>query len=311
MMIGMQRLVVISTGGTIATAADADGTLRPVRSGAELTADVDVDLDVIDLMSVDSSELTPADWVSIGAAVEAAASRVDGIVITHGSDTLEETALWLDLTYGGDVPVVLTCAVRPSDHPDADGPANMRDALALAADPRARGLGVLISFGGVVRPPLGTTKLGGDEIFGGSEPLGTVQRSGFTMSTARQRPYLGPIASVPRVDIVAAYPGADDTAIAAFVAAGAQGLVLEAVGAGNAGRPIVAAVERACANGVVVVVSTRVPDSQVAANYGPGHDLAKAGAVMLPGLRASQARVLLTAALGARLPITDVIARLG
>lgn len=311
MMIGMRRLVVISTGGTIATAADANGTLRPVRSGAELTADVDVDLDVLDLMSVDSSELTPADWVSIGSAVEAAAARADGIVITHGSDTVEETALWLDLTYGGDVPVVLTCAVRPSDHPDADGPANVRDALAVAACPQARGLGVLISFGGLVRPPLGTTKLGGREIFGGSEPLGSVHQGRFTMATPRKRPYLGPVASVPRVDIVAAYPGADETAIAAFIAAGAQGLVLEAVGAGNAGKSIVAAIERACADGVVVAVSTRVPDSQVAANYGPGHDLANAGAVMLPGLRASQARVLLMAALGARLPVAEVIARWG
>ncbi len=308
-MAGMQRLVVISTGGTIATAAGADGTLRPARSGADLTDGLDVD--VIDLMSLDSSQLTPADWVRIASTVEATAAHADGIVITHGTDTLEETALWLDLTYGGDVPVVLTGAARPSDAPNADGPANLRDALTIAASPRARGLGALISFGGIVRPPLGTTKLGGHGVFGGAEPLGAVTGAAFTVSAVRDRPYLGPIPHAPRVDIVAAYPGADGTAVAAFVGAGARGLVLEAVGAGNAGQPMVEAIGRACADGIPVAVSSRVPDGHVTAQYGPGHDLVAAGAVMVPRLRASQARVLLMAALGTRLSVSEVIARWG
>jgi L-asparaginase len=309
MMSGMQRLVVISTGGTIATAAGADGTLRPARSGAELTAGLDVE--VIDMMSVDSSQLTPTDWVSIASTVESATGRADGIVITHGTDTLEETALWLDLTYGGDVPVVLTGAIRPSDDPDADGPSNLRDALTVAASPQARGMGALISFDGVVRPPLGTTKLGGRDVFGGTEPLGIVTGAGFAASTVRNRPYLGPVGAVPRVDIAAAYPGADGTAVAAFIVAGAGGLVLEAVGSGNAGKAMVEAIGRACADGLAVAVSTRVPDGHAAAHYGPGHDLVAAGAVMVPRLRASQARVLLMAALGAGLPVAEVIARWG
>lgn len=306
MMAGMHRLVVISTGGTIATAAVADGSLRPVRSGADLTAGLGVE--VIDLMSVDSSQLTPADWLRIGSAAEAAAEYADGIVIAHGTDTLEETALWLDLTYGGDVPIVLTGAGRPSDAPDADGPANLRDALTVASSPQSRGIGALISFGGVVRAPLGTTKVGGREMFGGAEPVGTVG-GGFVMSTPKSRPYLGPVASVPRVDIVAAYPGADGTAIEAFAAAGARGLVLEAVGAGNVGQAVLSAVDRACANGLTVAVTTRVPDGHAAADYGPGHDLVSAGAVMVPRLRPSQARVLLMAALGTRSPVAEVIAR--
>ncbi len=309
MMAGMPRLVVITTGGTIATEAGADGSLRPARSGADLTAGFDVE--VVDLLSLDSSQLGPADWVAISAAAESAAQRADGIVITHGTDTLEETALWLDLTYGGEVPVVLTGAARPADDPQPDGPGNLRDALTVASSPRSVGLGVLISFAGAVREPLGTTKTGGADVFGGADLLGTVTGSGFTLCSERQRPYLGPVTSVPRVDIVAAYPGADGTAVAAFAAAGARGLVLEAMGSGNAGEPIVAAVTRACAGGLPVAVTTRVPGGHAVASYGPGHDLVAAGAVMVPRRRASQARVLVMAALGAGLSVADVVARWG
>ncbi|HTY28200.1 MAG TPA: asparaginase domain-containing protein, partial [Mycobacterium sp.] len=234
----MPRLVVVTTGGTIATSADAEGVLRPVHGGAELAAGLGTE--VIDLLNVDSSQLTPADWVRISKAVgEAAGGGADGIVVTHGTDTMEETALWLDLTYDGAPPVVLTGAARSADSPDADGPANLRDALTVAASPAARGLGVLICFAGAVLAPLGTTKLGGPGLFGGVAPVGMARDGCCTLSGGKQRPYLGRVAEACRVDIVAAYPGADGTAIDAFVGAGARGLVVEAMGAGNAGRPVV------------------------------------------------------------------------
>lgn len=311
----MTRLVIVSTGGTIATSADEAGVLRPSRSGAELAALLSAGaaehVEVLDLLAVDSSALTPADWLRIGEAVDHAARNSDGVVVTHGTDTMEETALWLDLTYGGDTPVVLTGAALPADAPDADGPQNLRDALTVAADPRARGLGALVSFGGVVRAPLGTTKVGGPQVFGGAPAVGGVSQGTLTITGPKDRPLLGAVAVAPRVDIAAAYPGADDAALRAFIDAGARGVVVDAMGSGNAGAAVIDAVRRATAAGVAVAITTRVRDGRTAAVYGPGHDLVAAGAVMVPRLRASQARVLLMAALGAGLAVDQVIARWG
>lgn len=310
MMAGMPRLVVITTGGTIATSAGPEGVQRPTRTGAALVAGLDVE--VLDLMSLDSSRLTPRDWNRIGDAVAArVADGADGVVITHGTDSMEETALWLDLTYSGSPPVVLTGSAKPADAPDADGPVNLREALTVAADPAARGLGALLSFAGTVWAPLGTTKLGGPGLFGGTPPVGRVAGGRFTLAAAKARPLLGRVTEVPRVDIAAAYPGSDGTAIDAFIAAGARGVVVEAMGAGNTGTAVVDAVARACAQGVAMAIATRVPGGGTKAAYGPGHDLVAAGAVMVPRLRASQARVLMMAALGAGLPVGDVVARWG
>jgi L-asparaginase len=275
----MGRLVVVTTGGTIATSSDHDGVKRPTRSGAELTAGLDVD--VIDLMAVDSSQLTPAHWDQIRSAIP---SDADGVVITHGTDTMEETALWLELTYDGALPVVITGALHSADAPDADGPGNVRDALTLA----------------------------GSADFTG-EVLGRVGDGCFTAQRSKERPFLGQLsaADAPRVDTIAVYPGADAVAMAACVAAGARGIVLEAVGSGNAGAAVIDGVRRHCRDGVAVAVSTRVPGGRVSAGYGPGRELVDAGAVVVPRLPAAQARVLVMAALAAGSPVEDVVARWG
>jgi L-asparaginase len=246
-------------------------------------------------MSVDSSTMSLEGMVAIRDAVTAVLDdpRVDGVVVLHGTDTLEETAMLLDLFHDDPRPVVLTGAQRPADDPHPDGPGNARAAQRAAGAADMRGRGVLIVFGDRILPARGarkthTTRLDGFEHY---LPAAEGRRGVFPWC-----PRIGRI----RVDVVALYPGCDRTLIDASLAAGARGIVLEAMGSGNGNPMVLAAVEDCVAKGVTVVITSRVPYGVVQPIYGGaggGRDLTGAGAVSSPWLRAGQARVLLAALL--------------
>lgn len=305
-----RRIVVISTGGTIASrwtgsgyAADASGD--DVVATAAVPDNIDVE--VLDLFNVNSSRMTTDRQLALLRAVHEtlADPGVDGIVVTHGTDTLEESAFFLDLHHSDARPVVFTGAQRPFGTGDGDGPGNLYDALQVAAT--VHGLGVLVVFDGLVHAARGTVKTKTLDSDPFADPSGRrVGRLGFgrvDIEREPERPAALPLpvpaTAVPRVDIVMHHSDGDAVLFDASVAAGARGIVLVGTGAGNATPEIAQAVARAVDQGVHVVLSTRVSSGTVAEVYtgGGAVDLAAAGAVLAGTLRPGQARIALLAAL--------------
>ncbi|TVT14831.1 asparaginase [Amycolatopsis acidiphila] len=306
----MGRVVVLSTGGTIASRQNGRGA-SVANDGVNtlvgrLPFDVAVPVEGRDVLRVGSYLLTPADMADIAGAIREtlADDEVLGVVVTHGTDTMEETAFLADLVHQDPRPVVFTGAQRPADAADTDGPRNLADAITVAADERARNRGVLITFDGAVFPARGTRKTQtlATAAFSSPDggPIGQVREGALIFTAApAPLPHVELTDLDVRVDIVALYPGVDTVALDAVVAAGAAGVVLEATGAGNGNPEIRDAVARLTAAGVVVALSTRVHAGPVAGLYGNGGgvDLIEAGAIPTGLLRPSQARILLTALL--------------
>ena len=301
---------LLATGGTIASRAGASGRSASVL-GAELAASVG-DLPGIGVRAHDggtkgSYAFSTGDLLALARLVRErlADDEVDGVVVTHGTDVMEESAFLLDLVHDDPRPVVLTGAQRPFDDPAPDGPANLRDAFVAAASPLARGLGAVLVFDGFGYPARGVRKVEtlSTHAFDapGRGPLLRVAEGRLWPLARPVRP--GPLAldldldELPRVDVIPAYPGADGTLLRASLDAGARGVVVAALGAGNAGPELVAAAAAATAQGVPVLVCSRVGSGPVLPLYaGGGAALQQAGAVFGADLSPWQGRLLLAAA---------------
>lgn len=313
----MRTVVVITTGGTIASSSDEGGAKVAGTSGSALIATLPrapgVTVRVVDLMNLNSYDLGFAEMDLINQAVHDALDDVStvGVVVTHGTDTLEESAMLVDLFHRDPRPVVFTGAQLSFDDPDTDGPRNLGDAIAVAASPTACGLGVLVCFSGVLHAARGARKVHNtvrSAFFDADHgPLGTVLDDGCVrVHTQLERAATGlqspvSIAGI-RVDTVALYPGVDAAALEGNLARGSRGIVLEATGTGNGNTEIVESVRACMQDGVPVVLSSRVAAGVIRPVYGGGGggvDLVAAGAIPASLLRPSQARILLAALLGA------------
>ena len=302
------HVVVLSTGGTIASTHDKTGAVVPTVTGSELveplsgTFDKDkLTLEVKDIAKLDSSAMTLDDTDTIIEAVNKELQRddVDGVVVTHGTDSMEETAIAVDTFQDSDKPVALTGAMRPFDDPDPDGPDNLALAVKTVTDPSNKGRGTFIAFADHVIPARGAFK------------SDTAKADGFANNNGKKQPQRPkalkhqPLGNT-RVDIIAAYPGAPADLIQRSLDSGAEGIVIEGMGAGNIGDELAQAA-KAAAKKVPVVLTTRVDHGPVEGIYG-GATLADAGVISSGTLRAPQARILLAAAITTGTDAEDLFA---
>ena len=301
-----QTVLVIGTGGTIGSSG-AYWTGTPTRVPIEQLVRVPgIDSVAVveseQLWNIASGAIGPERWLELSRHIAdrmRARPELAGVVVTHGTDTMEETAYFLDLTLPGDRPVIVTGAMRPSDMAGADGPANLTSSARVATDPQARGRGAMVVMDDRVFAARDVTKTNSTrvETFQAPErgPIAIVNPEGVQFhepSPHRATPLfdITGVRDLPRVDIIYSYAGADSVPIDAVVAAGAKGIVVAGVGRGNLAPGQGAALRRARAKGIVVVVTTRTGSGGVPVKRGDG--MIGAG-----DLNAQKARVLLTLAL--------------
>lgn len=273
------RVVLITTGGTIAgvaaTAREHVSYRAGVLGASELLAAVpglaDAAVESMALAQIDSCDMDHATWVRLARAIEGQLARpeVTGVVVTHGTDTLEETAYFLHHTVRADKPVVLTAAMRPATALSPDGPQNLADAVTLASEAGRDGVrGVLAVMDGVVHAGVDLRKLHGYRIdafsSGDAGPLALIQEG--LVRRLRAWPDSAPSfaavlhtdpADWPVVDIVTSHAGARGATLDALVAAGARGIVLAGTGNGTVHTALREAAQRALQRGVQVMRASR------------------------------------------------------
>ena len=310
------RVVIVATGGTIAGTAETT-TAAGYKSGAVavevLIAAVPQLKDIaevrgVQVSSVGSQDMDDEIWMTLAAEVNRllAESEVDGVAITHGTDTIEETAYFLNLVIKSDKPVVLTGSMRPSTSLGADGPLNIYNAVGVAGDRRARGRGVLVVANDDIHGARAVTKRHTTDVQTLVSPeVGLIgvclfdDRS-FGRWTERAHTSATPFrvaanAALPRVDVLYAHAGMSPDLIDAAVANGAKGIVIAGVGDGNMTGPALEAVKRAIAKRVTVVRSSRVGEGVIRRNIEIRDDTV--GTVASLELNPAKARVLLKLAL--------------
>jgi len=303
-------VVFLATGGTIAMKIDpVKHAPVPAISGEDLLATVPevskyATVEVKNVSNVPSDYMDPIRWTALTREVNAALARreVAGVIISHGTDTLEETAYWLDLTVASDKPVVLIGAQRNASESDFDGPRNLLNAVRIVIDPQSKGKGAMLAMNSQINAAREVTKTHTSSVetfkSGDFGLLGEVDfdRIVFWRAPIRRQHVAIKTESMPYVEMVPMYGGADGYLIKAAVEHGAKGVVVQGLGWGNVNQPMFAAIKDAIGKGVPVVITSRVPNGRVLPNYGwegGGKTLVEAGAVMGDDLSPQKARILL------------------
>jgi L-asparaginase len=320
------NVVILATGGTIAGAGVSSTTTvgytaavtavdKLISNVPELTKVANVRGEQV--FQIASESITMENWLTLAKRVNQllAQDNVDGIVITHGTDTLEETAYFLDLVVKSEKPVVLVGSMRPGTAMSADGPLNLYRAVILAGTKEAAGNGVMVMLNDTIHSGREVTKtitdrvdtfqapiIGAIGVFTGDKPV--FYRQSLRKNTVATEFDVTNLTSLPRVDIVYHYAGNAGTMIDAAVNAGAKGIVHAGTGNGSIGKAEYPAVENALKNGVVVVRSARVGSGIIARNGEANDD--KYGFIASDNLNPQKARVLLMLALTQTTDVNEI-----
>jgi L-asparaginase len=313
----MPRVAVVFTGGTISMGFDpvAGGNV-PALDGAAILARTPGLEGIAEIVPIDRG-LTPAshfrfaDLLAIrdSMAIPLADPSIAGVVLVQGTDTIEETAFAWDLLHAGSKPIVVTGAMRASHEPGFDGPANLRDAVGVAASPAGRDLGVVVTLDGTIEAADDVQKTHTTSHSTFASPnrgrLGRVHDGQVILERRRgPRRHVSTTVAAPRVHLITAGIETDGALLTAACDAGADGIVVAATGSGNTSPWLLAAAEAAIHAGIPVVVASRCPAGAVGTAYafpGGGATWHRAGAIMTGSLCAIKARVALALGVGAGL----------
>lgn len=314
----LPEVVILATGGTIAGShADRSATVGykpaalPVNSLIDAVPELRNVADVRgeQVFQIASENMDFPQWFTLAEAVrkEVARRNVAGVVITHGTDTLEETAWFLNLTVNTDKPIVLVGAMRPATAMSADGPLNLLDAVTVAASPQARGMGVLVVMNGSIFGARDVRKghtvrpdafRGGDlgmlgHVIGGKTTflLKSLRRHTASSEFARMRGD----GDIPRVDIIYGYGGTPTAMLESGAVGGAKGFVVACTGDGSLSTALRPSVRKLVEGGVPVVRATRIADGPVVRNGEVNDD--EFGTIPAGTISPQKARILLVLAL--------------
>jgi L-asparaginase len=307
-------IVILATGGTIAGAA-ATGTQSGYTSGAvtidAMLAAVPGITDLANvtgeqIANVGSQDMSFEILLNVAQRINAIGDDVDGVVITHGTDTMEESAFFLNLTVKTEKPVVMVGSMRPSTAVSADGPLNLYNAVAVAADPDARGRGVLVVMNDQIHGAHSMTKTSTTAVETFQSPLrGIVGVASYGKNDFYQSPGwrhttgsefdISNVTALPRVDVIFMSVDMSPALITASAGGGAKGIVIAGVGNGNLNKAAVDAAATAVQQGVAVVRASRVPSGLVGRNVELNDD--QLGFIASDELNPQKARILLTLAL--------------
>ncbi|HMU41932.1 MAG TPA: asparaginase [Ignavibacteriaceae bacterium] len=318
----MKKILIVFTGGTFSMMIDKEtGGAIPRFSGEELmnmipSAKSLAEIHCFDFGKYPGPHVTPELMLDLSQKISAqlAANNYDGVIVTHGTDTLEETAYFLDLTVKTEIPIVLIGSMKNSSDPDWDGPQNLIDAIHICLNDNSKKLGVLVCLNGEINSASEVTKIFSDSVesfksldFG---TLGFVQNGRVVFN--RLPRHLEKIVTRKintNVDLLTVYAGMDEKFFKYSADSGADGIVVEALGVGNVPPPAFEGIKYAVEKGIPVVLTSRCPAGETDDIYsypGAGKHLHNLGVIFSEYLNGQKARIKLMIVLGLTTDIKEI-----